>query len=332
MDMAFVNALNASRARSRRTTRGWRRGPQLLLPRPPGDGDRARCGSPASRRTWATTSRSRRSSRSPRSAVFTLAGTLWAAARARSRLRRPVGAGLVAVGAGVVLGNLAGVRELARRRRARRATTTGSAPSRVIPDTINEFPCVLVHCSATCTRTCWRSRSRCWRWRSRCRSRWPARAAPPRGARRRSRRWLRGDRDRDAVRDQLVVVSRSSAGLVALARVVLAARAPSVRERPAHARVDWLVLVLLAELVLVLPFLLNFDPAARRARAACTTARRSRHWAADQALIYGLLRVPRLRRPTLVGAGRARAQPVADGGLDAGGGAVRRLAAGRRPT
>ena len=40
----------------------------------------------------------------------------------------------------LVLGNLAGARELAQRRRARRATTTGSAPSRVIPDTINEFP------------------------------------------------------------------------------------------------------------------------------------------------------------------------------------------------
>jgi YYY domain-containing protein len=75
------------------------------------------------------------------SAVFTLAGTLWASALARG-LRAaggPAGAGLAAVALLLVLGNLAGVR----------AWLQADSPpgdydwfsvSRVIPDTINEIP------------------------------------------------------------------------------------------------------------------------------------------------------------------------------------------------
>ena len=74
-------------------------------------------------------------------AVFTLAGTLWAAARPRLPAVRggPVAAGVAAVVVCLILGNLAGVREW-----LDAANPPGDydwfAPSRVIPDTINEFP------------------------------------------------------------------------------------------------------------------------------------------------------------------------------------------------
>src|ERR687887_1128272 len=74
-------------------------------------------------------------------AVFTFAATLWAAARERLPSVRggPVAAGLAAVVVCLVLGNLAGVREW-----LDAANPPGDfdwfAPSRVIPGTINEFP------------------------------------------------------------------------------------------------------------------------------------------------------------------------------------------------
>ena len=52
----------------------------------------------------------------------------------------PVVAGLVAAALVTILGNLAGVRDVAARRRPAEATTHWFDPSRVIPDTINEFP------------------------------------------------------------------------------------------------------------------------------------------------------------------------------------------------
>jgi YYY domain-containing protein len=73
--------------------------------------------------------------------VFTLAGTLWAAVRPKLEGVRsgPVAAGLAAVVVCIVLGNLAGVREW-----LDAANPPGDydwfAPSRVIPGTINEFP------------------------------------------------------------------------------------------------------------------------------------------------------------------------------------------------
>ena len=74
-------------------------------------------------------------------AVFTLAGTLWAAARPRLDNVRggPVSAGLMAVVVCIVLGNLAGVREW-----LDAASPPGDydwfGASRVITGTINEFP------------------------------------------------------------------------------------------------------------------------------------------------------------------------------------------------
>src|SRR4051812_8438958 len=75
-------------------------------------------------------------------AVYTFAGTLWAAARAtfeRPPRGGPVFAGLVAAALVAILGNLAGVRTWLH------ATDPPHdylwfEPSRVIPDTINEFP------------------------------------------------------------------------------------------------------------------------------------------------------------------------------------------------
>jgi uncharacterized membrane protein len=71
------------------------------------------------------------------SAVFTLAATLWGALRReRPQLRRgAVAVGLAAVAACLVLGNLAGAREL-----VQDGGYDWFAPSRVVPGTITEFP------------------------------------------------------------------------------------------------------------------------------------------------------------------------------------------------
>ena len=96
--------------------------------------------------------------------MFTLAGTLWAAARPRLDNVRggPVSAGLMAVVVCIVLGNLAGVREW-----LDAASPPGDydwfGASRVITGTINEFPWFSFLLGRTCTRTCSRSRSRCSR-------------------------------------------------------------------------------------------------------------------------------------------------------------------------
>ena len=72
------------------------------------------------------------------SAVFTLAGTLWAATGIRGA-GGPVGVGLAAVALCLVLGNLAGAREWLRADGPPGGYDWFSV-SRVIPDTINEFP------------------------------------------------------------------------------------------------------------------------------------------------------------------------------------------------
>ena len=74
-------------------------------------------------------------------AVFTLAGTLWAAARPRLSAVRggPVLVGVTAVVVCVVLGNLAGVREWLDASEPP-ADYDWFAPSRVVEGTINEFP------------------------------------------------------------------------------------------------------------------------------------------------------------------------------------------------
>ena len=71
-------------------------------------------------------------------AVFTLAGSVWAAARVRAR-GGPVGAGLAAVALCLVLGNLAGAKAWLDAKRPPH-DYDWFAPSRVIKDTINEIP------------------------------------------------------------------------------------------------------------------------------------------------------------------------------------------------
>ena len=79
MDMAFINAAGDATPLPARGPVDGGGGPQLLLLRAP-DGLGARSGSPRWRRTWATTSRSRRSSRSrwsPRSGSPTRSAGAW---------------------------------------------------------------------------------------------------------------------------------------------------------------------------------------------------------------------------------------------------------------
>jgi YYY domain-containing protein len=75
------------------------------------------------------------------SALFTLAGALWASMRAAlpQLVRSPVIVGLVTVVAVLVLGNMAGGRELLQTADPPRGYDW-FAPSRVVPGTINEFP------------------------------------------------------------------------------------------------------------------------------------------------------------------------------------------------
>ena len=130
MDMAFVNAINTA-ARSRRTTRGWRRDLNYYYL-----GHLAMAMRAAARR-W-----SRRGYNCSlallfgltASALFTLAGTLWAAVRAtlaRAPRGGPVVAGLVA--AVLVASRQPGGRARLARRRGPPADYDWFAPSRVIP-------------------------------------------------------------------------------------------------------------------------------------------------------------------------------------------------------
>ena len=64
------------------------------------------------------------------------------------------------------------------------------------------------------------------------------------------------------------------AGLVALCAVVRARDAPSVRERART--LAWMAVLLLLAVLAVLPFLLSYDAAARRARERDAAGRRSR--------------------------------------------------------
>ena len=167
MDMAFLNAAQPRPDVPARGPVAGGRGRQLLLPRPP-RARRCRSSSPRWPPTAATTSPSRRSSGSPRAAVFTLGATLWAAIRGEEGARR---AGVGAVVLVLVLGNLDGARQLWRPARAIRLVR----PSRGWCRTRSPSSPGSRSSSATCTRTCSRCRSRCWRSRSRCRSCWAAR-------------------------------------------------------------------------------------------------------------------------------------------------------------
>ena len=193
------------------------------------------------------------------SAVFTLAGTLWAAALARGvrAAGGPVGAGLAAVALALVLGNLAGAREW-----LRADDPPGGydwfAVSRVIPDTINEFPAFSftlgdLHAHVLAI---------------------PFTLLAAAFALQVALEGPRGDLALRAVAEALTaglavgalyaINSWSypvAAGLL-VGAVVVWMRSPAARGRRPFGAV-WTVLVLLAGVVLVLPFWLDFDPAAR---------------------------------------------------------------------
>jgi YYY domain-containing protein len=220
-------------------------------------------------------------------AVFTLAGTLWAAARPRLPGVRggPVAVGLVAVLVCLVLGNLAGVREWLDAADPP-ADYDWFAPSRVVPGTINEFPSFSfllgdLHAHVLAL---------------------PFTAVALAFALQVVLVGPRGDAVWRGVAEALAaglalgalyaVNSWSypvAAGLLVLAIAIWLGDGASAGRRPYA--VVWLALVVVASVVLMLPFWLAFDPAADG--VALVEDRRSfTRFAGDQALLYGTLAWP----------------------------------------
>jgi YYY domain-containing protein len=191
-------------------------------------------------------------------AVFTFAGTLWATARPRLTGVRggPVLVGVTAVVVCIVIGNLAGAREW-----LEAADPPGDydwfAPSRVIPGTINEFPWfsfLLGDLHAHVLALPFTVVALAFALQ--------VAIAGPRGD-----AVLRGVAEALAAGLAVGVLYAINswsypvtAGLL-VGAVVLWLRDPRSAGRRGYA-VTWLALVLLASVVLVLPFWLNFDPAA----------------------------------------------------------------------
>jgi YYY domain-containing protein len=216
-------------------------------------------------------------------AVFTFAGTLWAAARPRlSGVRGgPVLVGVTAVVVCIVIGNLAGAREW-----LDAADPPGDydwfAPSRVIPGTINEFPWfsfllgdLHAHVLAlpfTVVALAFALQIA---------------IAGPRGD-----AVLRGVAEALAAGLAVGVLYAINswsypvtAGLL-VGAVVLWLFDPRSAGRRGYA-VSWLVLVLVASVVLVLPFWLNFNPAASGI-ALVDERRPFTRFMGDLALLYGI--------------------------------------------
>ena len=217
------------------------------------------------------------------SAVFTFAGTLWAAARTRLPAVRggPVFVGVAAVVICIVLGNLAGVREWL----DAADPPAGYAwfePSRVIPGTINEFPWfsfllgdLHAHVLAipfTLTALAFALQ---------------VTLAGPRG----DAVW-RGVAEALAAGlaiGALYAINSWSyplvVGLLAVALAIWTLSAAGAGRR-AYA-VTWLALVLVASVVLMLPFWLAFDPAARGV-GWVEERRPFGRFLGDLALLYGI--------------------------------------------
>lgn len=221
-------------------------------------------------------------------AVYTFAGTLWAAARETlgERVPRggPVFAGLVAAALVAILGNLAGVRSWIRAEDPP-GDYAWFDPSRVIPDTINEFPSfsfllgdlhahvlalpftVLALAFAMQVALCGPRGDLLWR---------AVAEALAAGL---------------AIGALYAINSWSypvAAGVLAAA-VITWIRGGGRRGFP----LVWLVLVLVASFVLILPFLLDFDPESRGI-GVVDVRRPFGKWLGDMALIYGILLWPLL--------------------------------------
>jgi YYY domain-containing protein len=219
------------------------------------------------------------------SAVYAFAGTLWAAARAKlaSPPRGgPVLAGMLAVALVVVLGNLAGVRTWIHAGDPPH-DYAWFEPSRVIPDTINEFPSfsfLLGDLHAHVLALPFTVLALAFALQL-------ALAGP------------RGDVVWRAVGEALAAALAIgalyainswsypvAAGLLA-AGLVVWLRDPASERRRGFGLV-WLGLVLIGSFVLILPFVLNFNPEARG--VGIVHARRPfTKWLGDLALIYGIL-------------------------------------------
>ena len=216
-------------------------------------------------------------------AVFTLAGTLWAAARPQLAGVRggPVAVGATAVVVCIVLGNLAGVREW-----LDAADPPGDydwfAPSRVVPGTINEFPWFSfllgdLHAHVLALPFTFLAMAFALQ----------IVLAGPRGD-----AVLRGVAEALAAGlavGVLYAVNSWSypltAGLLAAAVMVWLRDARSAGRR--GYAITWLVLALGASVVLVLPFWLNFNPAAEGI-ALVEERRPFARFLGDFALLYGI--------------------------------------------
>jgi YYY domain-containing protein len=217
-------------------------------------------------------------------AVFTLAGTLWAAARPDVR-GGPVAVGLVAVVVGLVLGNLAGVSAWIDASDPP-ADYDWFAPSRVIEGTINEFPAfslLLQDLHAHVLAIPFTLVALAFALQ--------VLLAGPRGG-----SVLRAVAEALAAGLAIGVLYAVNswsypvaAGLLVLA-VAAWARSAEARGRRGYAAV-WLGLVLLAGVVFVLPFWLTFDPAARGLGLVEERAPFG-ELMGDLALIYGILAWP----------------------------------------
>src|SRR4051812_15422552 len=224
-------------------------------------------------------------------AAYAFAGTLWAAARAalaeRAPRGGPVAAGLVGAALVAVLGNLAGVRTW-----IHAATPPHDyawfEPSRVVPNTINEFPSfsfVLGDLHAHVLALPFTILALAFALQV-------ALSGP------------RGDVVWRAVAEALAAGiavgalyaintwSYPVAAGVLAAAVIVWLSDPVSAGRRGYALV-WLGLVILASVVVVLPFILNFTPEANGLGVVSRDSRRSfTKWMGDMALIYGILLWP----------------------------------------
>ncbi|MDA0137968.1 DUF2298 domain-containing protein [Solirubrobacter deserti] len=224
-------------------------------------------------------------------AVYAFCGTLWASAREHLGEMAPRGgpvlAGLVGAALVAVLGNLAGVRAWMNAEDPP-SDYAWFDPSRVIPDTINEFPAFsfilgdlhahvialpfTVLAIAFALQVALHGPRGDALWRSAAEV---LAAAIAIGALYAINTWS----------------YPVAAGLLAAALIVWL-RSPEARGRTGYALV-WFVLVVVASFALILPFVLQFEPESRGI-GRVGTRRDFGHWLGDMALIYGILLWPLL--------------------------------------
>ncbi|WP_028065033.1 DUF2298 domain-containing protein [Solirubrobacter soli] len=220
--------------------------------------------------------------------VYAFAGTLWAAGRealgADAPRGGPVAAGLVAAALVTILGNLAGVKAWVKAVDPPKDYAWFD-PSRVIPDTINEFPSFSfllgdLHAHVLAL---------------------PFTVLALAFALQIALRGPRGDVVWRAVLEALVtglaigaLYAINSWSYPVAAGILGASVITWVRSDAEHRRgypIVWFGLVILASFLLILPFLLNFEPEAKGI-GFVHVRRPFGKWLGDMALIYGILAWP----------------------------------------